>query len=128
VYSILQPNKLLHRKNCFPNDSQKEHSLRNRKNEKCLGKCEFIVGVLDTLRYSKTEIHSGFRVEPNEVRFVSRKPLSVFSIRFATRTPRTNRFSNGPKRSRGCIEKSITLSVFSIRFATRTPRTIAVFE
>jgi hypothetical protein len=40
------------------------------------------IDVLDALRYSKTD-YNGFRVEPNEVRFVSRKPLSVFSTRIA---------------------------------------------
>jgi len=40
------------------------------------------IGVLDTLRYSNTD-KNGFRVEPNEVRFVSRKPLLIFSLRIA---------------------------------------------
>jgi hypothetical protein len=117
VYSILQPNKLLHRKNCFHNDLQKEHSLRNRKNEKCLGKCEFIIGVLDTLRYSNTEIHSGFRVEPNKVRFVSRKLLSVFSIHFVTRTPRSIRFSSRTERSEVHIEKTTIGLLDTLRYS-----------
>jgi hypothetical protein len=80
------------------------------------------IGVLDTLRYSNTEIHSGFRVKPNEVRFVSRKPFSVFSIHFATRTPNTTGFRVEPNEVRFISRKPF--SVFSIHFATRTPRSI----
>jgi len=59
----------------------------------------------------------GFRVEPNEVRFVSRKPLSVFSIRFATRTPKSIRFSSRTERSEVRIEKTIIGVLDTLRYS-----------
>jgi len=72
----------------------------------------------------------GFRVEPNEVRFVSRKPFSVFSIHFVTRTPKSIRFSSRTERSEVHIEKT-TIGVLDTlrnsnteysRFSSRTER------
>jgi len=59
----------------------------------------------------------GFRVEPNEVRFVSRKPLSVFSIRFATRTPKSIRFSSRTERSEVRIEKTSIGVLDTLRYS-----------
>ena len=84
------------------------------------------IGVLDTLRYSNTENYSGFRVEPNEVRFVSRKPFSVFSIYFVTRTPKSIRFSSRTERSEVRIEKTILGVLDTLRYSNTEKH--SVFE
>jgi len=98
---------------------------------------------------TRRPITNGFRVEPNEVRFVSRKPSigfpetirnsstgqkSIFSIRFFIRRPITNGFRVKPNEVRfvsrkpsigfpETIRNSSTgqKSIFSIRFFIRRP-------
>jgi len=71
---------------------------------------------------------SGFRVVLSEAKDISRKPLqSVFSIRFATRTPNEIWFSSSPERSEGHIEKTTTISVLDTLRYSNTERNL-VFE
>jgi len=108
----------------YSNTDHQRFSSNPERSKGCIEKTT--ICLLDTLRYSNTENHCGFRVEPNEVRFVSRKPLSVFSIRFATRRPIISGFRVILSEAKDVSRKP--LSVFSIRFATRRPRYTPVFE
>ena len=83
-----------------------------------------IKSVLSIRFVTRRPITGGFRVEPNEVRFVSRKPLHYWSSRYdkfhlSTRRPITGGFRVKPNEVRFVSRKP--LSVFSIHFVTRTP-------
>jgi len=62
------------------------------------------------LRYSKTEIKRFSSRTWAKRKFVSRKPLSVFSIRFVTRRPTTNGFRVALSETKGVSRKQFSSS------------------